>query len=90
MRRTIFAQTYGIVRQHINGRNFCDRCQAHGGAHIVSEVEKGAAERAQLNHRNAIQRGAHGVFADAKMNVPSPIVLGTEYASAFELQVSLV
>ena len=52
MRRTVFAQTDGIVRHHMNDPLMHQRAKTDGGAHVIGEDE----ERAGIGNDTAMQR----------------------------------
>src|SRR6185312_8321555 len=90
MCRPIFTEADGVVSQNINRWDFGDGGQTHRRTHVVSEVEKSPAKGTEFDHRHAVQRGSHGVFADTEMNIAPTVVLRTEHACAIEFQISFV
>ena len=75
-----------IVGEDIDGRNLHQGGQPDRGAHVVAEIEEGAAESPDLRNRHAIQGGAHTMFAHAEMQVASAVAARLEISGAIKLK----
>src|SRR3546814_7434141 len=66
MRRTIFAKTDRIMREHVDAALLHQRRHANRVARVVREHQEGAAERNQAAvQRDAVHRRRHAEFAHA-------------------------
>ena len=90
MRRSVFAQADRIVREDVNYRHLHEGCQANRRAHVVAEIEERAAEGPQLRDRHAIQRGTHGMFANAEMNIAPAVLVWTGSLPRLKFRVVLL
>mmetsp|Transcript_45337 Transcript_45337/g.61501 ORF Transcript_45337/g.61501 Transcript_45337/m.61501 type:complete len:539 (+) Transcript_45337:182-1798(+) len=91
MRGPILADTDGVVRVDPYAGDLHDGREADGRLHVVAEDHEGGAEGAQARDGHAIANGAHGVLADAEVEVPAAVVAPArhgrhEVVRAWELQ----
>src|SRR5689334_11785278 len=89
VRRSIFADSNGVVSKDVNHRQFHNGTQANRRTRVIAEDEELRAERTQLRSREAVEYRVHRVLADAEMQVASTIVLGAEVAGAVECKTRL-
>ena len=69
VRRAVFSDADGIVRENEDGRDLHQRGQADAGPHVIAEVEKRRAEGADARDDQPIHARAHHMLAHAKMQV---------------------
>ena len=70
MRRAVFAQSDGVVREHIDDPLPHQRAQPQRRAQIVGKnQESRGVGNGPAVRRNAVADGAHGVFPHAEMQV---------------------
>mmetsp|Transcript_62129 Transcript_62129/g.173546 ORF Transcript_62129/g.173546 Transcript_62129/m.173546 type:complete len:746 (-) Transcript_62129:40-2277(-) len=74
VRRPILAHADGVVRVDPNGGHLHDRGHADRRLHVVAEDHEGGAVWPQLRQRQAVADGAHGILADAEVQVPAAVV----------------
>src|SRR5260221_12537664 len=79
MRRAVFADADGIVREDIDDGNFHEAGETHGWFYVVAKIEKCSTERAQTAETHSAHGGAHGVFADAIVNVAAAVLSGGKF-----------
>jgi hypothetical protein len=81
MSRTVFAEPDRIVGEDVNHVDAHQRRQPERGPAIVAEDEKTRAvgDEAAVE-RDAVQDGAHSMFADAEVQIASRIVVALEIA----------
>ena len=73
VRRSVLSQSYTIVCENVNNRQFCQSRQANRGPHVVGEDQKSGSVGPDASVQcHAVQDGAHAVLADPKMEVSSP------------------
>src|SRR5438034_8861722 len=72
------------MREDVDHRDLHDRGQPDGRTAVVAEDQEAGAVGAYLREREAVQDGAHGVLANAEMQVPPGIAAGPEVARALE------
>ena len=70
MRRTVFAESDGVMRHHMDDADAHQRRQPDRGTAVVGKGEKRAAigDKAAMQ-RDAVHRRRHGVLADAVMDI---------------------
>src|SRR6266850_4625046 len=88
--RAVFADADGIVREDEERWNFHESGETHAGAHVVAEIEKGGGEAAQAGEGEAVDGGAHAMFANAEVDVAALVFVGEEITGAFEDEIGLV
>ena len=74
VRRAVFADADGIVREDVDHRQFHQRAQADGRAHVVAEDQEARAVGPQLRERHAVDDRSHGVLADAEVEIAAAVV----------------
>src|SRR5215831_10315667 len=74
MRRTVFAETYTVVRENEDDGKLHQSRQPDRWLHIIEEVEEGRRIRPQsAMSRDAVGRGTHGVLANTEVRISSRI-----------------
>ena len=86
MRRPVLADADRIVREDVDDRQFHDRRQPDRRPAVVAEDEERRAVGPHLGQRHAVEDRAHGVLADAEVEVAAAVVAGLEIAGAVEGQ----
>ena len=71
------------VKIQIDG-NFHDRRKADRHLHVVGEDEEGRTVGAQFRQHHAVDDCAHGVLANAEVEVAGVVIAGLEIAGAVE------
>ena len=74
MRRSIFSQADRVVSEDEDRRNLRQRRQPHAGPHVIAEIEKRCAERADPGHDQPIYTRAHSMLTHAEMQISSSIL----------------
>ena len=73
----VFAQSHAVVGEDVDRRDAHEGRQANGRPHVVREHEERAGVGAQAPvERHPVQRGGHGVFAHAEVQVAARVVVG--------------
>ena len=79
VRGAVFAESDGIVREHVDGLHTHEPGETNGGTHVVAEHEERTAVR---NHAavqpHAIHDRAHGVLTNAEVHVAAVALRGAE------------
>ena len=67
----VFADTDGVVGEHVDHTQFTQGRQAHRAAHVVGEHQEGAAvgDQAAVVVRDSVEDGRHGVLTHAEVQV---------------------
>ena len=73
--RSIFADADGIVGEDPDRRNFHDGREADRHLHVVAEDEEGRTVGAKLRQHHAIDDRAHGVLANAEVEVARVVIV---------------
>ena len=83
MRRTIFAQTNGVVGEHIDGALFHQRGHAHGVTAVLHKDQEGSAVRYEAAMQgDAVHNGCHAEFANTVVNVVTAGVFFGQWLTA--------
>ena len=69
VRRAVLAHADRVVREDVDDRDLHDRGQADRRAAVVAEDQEARAVGPDLRQRQAVEDRAHGVLADAEMEV---------------------
>src|SRR5215510_7750307 len=69
VRGAVFAETDGVVGENENDRQLHQSGEADGRLVVIAEIEEGPAEWTQATESHPAHSSAHGVFADAVVNV---------------------
>src|SRR5467141_1243540 len=80
----VLAQSNGIVRKHIDYRQFHQSTQAQRSAHVIDESKKARTEGSDFYQAHSVYDSTHGVFADAEMEIAGGIILRLEITGSFE------
>src|SRR5579864_4435907 len=83
---SVFTQADGIVGEDVNHWNFHERCQSHGRARVVAENQKSSSKRPDFTQGHSIQSRTHGMFADAKVKIPSAVLAGFKVSRSIKCQ----
>ena len=87
MGRAVLSHGDAVVGENINHRQTVHGRQTHRRTHIVAEDQEGSPKRDQATvQRHAIQDGAHGMLANAKVHVASRPVLRLEVPGPFHVR----
>lgn len=67
----VFADTDGVVGEHVDHTQFTQGRQAHGTAHVIGEHQEGAAigDQAAVVIGDAVEDGGHRVLAHTEVQV---------------------
>src|SRR5260370_15650971 len=84
MGRPVFPYPDRIVRENIDNRQLHDRAEPDRRLHIVGKDQEPRPERSQFRQGEAVADRAHGVLADAEMEISTAAVIGLEITRAFE------
>ena len=84
MGRSVFADADGIVGEDPDRRNLHDGREADRHLHIVAEDEESRAVGSEFRQRHAVHDCAHGVLANAEMEVARVVMIGLEITRAVE------
>ena len=84
MRRSVFAQPDGIVGVDEDDRQLHHRRQTNRRPHVVGEDEERRAVRAQTRQRHAVDDRAHGVLANAEVEVAAAVIALLEVAAILD------
>ena len=86
MGRTILADSHGVVGEDVECRELRESGDTDGGTAIVAEDQEGGAGYAEDSVIGvAVHDRAHGVFADAEVDVPALVVLAGEVTSPLDV-----
>src|SRR5205085_6371956 len=89
VRRPVFTDADGVVREDVDGRDLHDRAEAYAGARIIRKDHEARTVGANLREREAVEYGRHLVLAYAEVEVAPQTILGGEIARAFKRQARL-
>ena len=83
VRRAILADTHAVVRENVDDRQVRQRRQADARAAVIREHQERRAARAEDTVRgDAVEHGAHAVFADAEGNIAARPIFRREIVVA--------
>ena len=74
------------MREHVNDRELHQRTQADGRLHVVGKDEEGRSEAANLGQCEPIQDRAHGVLANAEVQIATARRVSFLIAGALECE----
>ena len=89
VRRAVLPDADRIMREDVDDRQLHQRAQADGRLHVVGKDQEARAEGADLGQREPVQDRAHGVLANAEMQIAAARRVGFEIAGAFEREAGL-
>ena len=84
--RAVFSNAHGVVGENVNGREMRQRGEADRWTAVIAENEESrtaGAEDAVVGH--AIHDAAHGVFADAEVEIAPCVVGAVEVAAVLDV-----
>src|SRR5258706_6740334 len=76
----VLAESDGIVGKHVNDGKFHQSTQAQRSPHVIDEGEKSRAEGPDFYQAHSIHYGAHGMLADAEVEIAARLILRGEIA----------
>ena len=82
MRGPVFAHADRVVREDVKHRQAHEGGQADRRPHVIGEDEERGAERAQPGEGHAVDDRAHGMLADAEVQIAAAVAAGLEIAAA--------
>src|SRR6266436_7322113 len=86
VRRAIFADADGIVREYVDYGNFHQRAEPDRTSPVVAENQEPRPEGPQLRQREAVEDRPHRVFTDPKVQVSARSTVGLKITRARKSQ----
>src|SRR5262249_35380681 len=74
MRRAIFADADRIMRPNMENRQIHQRCQPDRATRIIRKNQEAGCKCPQTAKRHPVDGGAHGMLANAEMEISSAMV----------------
>ena len=84
VRGPVLAHADGIVGEDVEHRQAHDGGHADRRPHVIGKDEEGGAEGAQSGQRHAVDDRAHGMLADAEVEISGVVACGLEIAAAVD------
>src|SRR5262249_15349525 len=86
MCRPIFADSNRIVGKNMDNRDFHQGAQADCRPAVVAKDQESRSKWSNLREGQTIEDGAHSVFANTEMKIPSGRILRAEISGAIKGQ----